>query len=90
MLVHFSISRISDFRPDSYFESNLEQNRTIRTIFKWTEVKFGHVIMNFEEKLIQPKFRPQFWIFETSPSRENELLQTLFWTKKGPPRDSNE
>ena len=26
-------------------------------------------------------------IFEASPSRENELLQTLFWTKKGtPPR----
>ena len=37
------------------------------------------------------KFRIKNWvdqsrIFETSPSRENELLQTLFWTKKGPPR----
>ena len=24
-------------------------------------------------------------IFEASPSRENELLQKLFWTKKGTP-----
>ena len=26
-------------------------------------------------------------IFEASPSREDELLQTLVWIKKGPPRN---
>ena len=53
ILVHFSIVRISDFGPDSYFESKFEQNRKVdqnriwtrdhkfRREIEWTKIEFS-------------------------------------------------
>ena len=38
ILVHYSKVQISDFSPDSYFESKLDQNRTFE---KWTKIGIG-------------------------------------------------
>jgi len=80
ILVHFSIIRNSDFAPISIRSKNLDQNR-----------KFE--LLKMDQNRIWTRdhtFRRENWvdqnrIFEASSSRENELLQTLFWTKKGTP-----
>ena len=57
----------------------------IQNIAKWTKIGFGHVIINFEEKLSGPKSDSQKFRLETCPSHENELFQTLFGTEEGTP-----
>ena len=64
------------------FYSESGPKSEIRTIKKWTKIGFEHVIINFDEKLGGPKsnFRSKFIMWE--------LLQTLFWIKKGSPAHS--
>ena len=78
ILVHFSIARISDFGPGSYFESKLEQNRNFE-LLKMDQNRFWTHDHTFRRE----NWVDQNRIFEASSSRENELLQTLFCDKKG-------
>ena len=76
ILVH--LVRNSDFDPISIQRKNLDQN------WKFELLKVDqNRVWTRNHKFQRENLLGQNGIFEASSSRENDLLQTLFWTKKG-------
>ena len=81
ILIHFAIVRIFDFGPISIRSKNLDQNRKFELLK--SEPKSD---LNTWSWISKKYWVNQDRVFEVSPSRENELLQTLFLAKKTPLR----
>ena len=80
ILLHFSKVRISDFAPISIRSKNLAQNRKFELLKSGAKSELDTWSQTSKRNCPE-----QNRIFEQGPSRDNELLQTLFRSKKGTP-----